>query len=74
MKHYFSFQWQEKNLMLKGKSCSHKYFKAELQLSFKLPLSWAELSKGVKILFFIFSSTISGDKPQHLRLYTSMKS
>lgn len=52
MKHYFNFQWQEKNLVLKGKSSSHEYFEAELQLSFKLPLSWAELSKEIKVLSF----------------------
>lgn len=72
MKHYFSFQWQEKNLVLKGKSSSPEYSEAEVQLSFKLPVSWAELSKEVKVLFFIFSPAISGDKTQHLGLYPSM--
>lgn len=71
MKHYFSFQWQEKNLASIGKSSSHECFEAEL--SFNLPLSWAELSKEVKVLFFIFNLAISGDKPQHLGLYPSMK-
>lgn len=61
MKHNFSFQWQEKNLASIGKSSSQECFEAEL--SFNLPLSWAELSKEVKVLFLIFNLAISGDKP-----------